>query len=180
MKKIGIFLALLMVAGLFAFAQSASVSYAAGMNTGSWTAFVKDGDEGGESGRKRQAEMIRIRASDSIEGTVKYRVSAGGKWSDWKYGNEIAGESGKPIEAIQVELTGELDDKYDVQYTVFQDNKWTNWISNGDTAGTPGSKRYVEAYQVILTENKAGKRPRGGKRAPPPPPPAPPGQKRGR
>jgi hypothetical protein len=71
-----------------------------------------------------------------------------------------------------VELTGELDDRYDVQYMVFQNNAWTTWVANGADAGTLGQRRFVEAIQITLTENKAGRRQGGGRRAPPPPPPS--------
>jgi len=182
MKKIAIIAAALLFTAAFVHAQAPSVTYTVFMSgpTG-WTAPVKDGAEGGESGRRRQTQAIRIRATaDNIPGTIKYQVNANGRWSDWKYHNEIAGEtgSGAAIEAIRIELTGELDDKYDVQYTVFQNNAWTSWIANGADAGTIGQRRYVEAIQVILTENKAGRRPQGGRRAAPPPPPAPPGGRR--
>jgi len=181
MKKIAIIAAALLFTAAFVHAQAPSVTYTVFMSgpTG-WTALVKDGAEGGESGRRRQTQAIRIRATaDAVPGTIKYQVNANGRWSDWKYHNEIAGEvGGAPIQAIRIELTGELDDKYDVQYTVFQNGNWTSWIANGADAGVVGQNRYVEAIQVVLTENKSGgKRPQGGRRAAPPPP-APPGGRR--
>jgi len=181
MKKVAIIAAALLFVAAFVHAQQATVSYAVAMSAGGWSAFVQNGAEGGTSGRRQQAQAIRVRLASELPGTIKFRVHSGGKWSDWKYHNEIAGDVGaSSVEAIQVELTGELDDRFDVQYTVFQNNAWTGWISNGDTAGVTGQRRYVEAIQIVLTENKAGRRPQGGKRAAPPPPPAPPGQGGGR
>jgi len=180
MKKIAGLLVMLLVAAAFVHAQAPSITYAVAMTSSGWGAFTDD--VGGETGKRRQAEAIRMRVNSELPGTIRYRVNAGGSWSEWKYHNDIAGVIGqsKPIESIQIELTGELDDRFDIQYTVFQNNAWTGWIANGDSAGVVGQKRYVEGIQVILTENKAGRRPAGGKRAPPPPPPAPPGQGRRR
>jgi len=178
MKKVAIVAVALFFVAAFVNAQ-ASVSYSVAMSGTGWSGFVSEGDTGGTSGARRQAQAIRVRLNSELPGTIKYQVNINGRWSDWKYHNEIAGEVGSQgIQSIRVELTGELDDKYDVQYTVFQGGNWTPWMANGADGGAVGQNRFVEAIQIILTENRAGRR-QGTKGRTPPPPPAPPGQGRG-
>jgi len=176
MKRFTVFFALLLLATFALSAQTATVQANVAMTSTGWSGFVADGPAG-TTGARRQAEAIRLRVNTEIPGTIRYRVYAGGAWSEWKYHNDIAGVVGqnKPITSVQIELTGELDDRFDVQYTVFQGGNWTPWIANGADGGDTRSRTFVEAIQVTLTENRAGRRPAGGRRAPPPPPPAPPG-----
>jgi len=180
MKKVAIIAAVLLFTAAFVHAQN-TVQYMVALNGGQgWTAWASDGEQGGGVSR-RQTEALRIRVTSDLPGTVKYRVNVSGKWSDWMHNNEIAGVPGtNRIEGIQIELTGELDDKFDIQYSVLQGGTWSTWVANGDTAGAPGSNRFVEGVSIVLSENRAGRRPQGGKRAAPPPPPSPPGQRGGR
>ena len=162
-------LSIVMVLSVFAYvpvqnveAAGVSVQYKSHVQTFGWeSAWKRDGEASGTSGKAKRLEGIRITVSGDNLG-VRYTTHCQTYgWLPWVSNGEMSGTQGeaKRLEAIKIELTGANAQNYDIYYRVHcQSLGWLDWAKNGQMAGTTNGGKRMEAIQIQLVK-KGGKAP---------------------
>ena len=156
-------LSIVMVLSVFAYAPvqnveaaGVSVQYKSHVQRFGWeSAWKRDGEASGTSGKAKRLEGIRIRVQGGNLG-VRYTTHCQTYgWMPWVKNGEISGTEGeaKRLEAIKIELTGVDAQYYDVYYRVHaQTYGWLPWAKNGQAAGTAGYAKRLEAIQICIVK----------------------------
>ena len=154
-------LSIVMVLSVFAYvpvqnveAAGVSVQYKSHVQTFGWeSAWKRDGEASGTSGKAKRLEGIRITVSGDNLG-VRYTTHCQTYgWLPWVSNGEMSGTQGeaKRLEAIKIELTGANAQNYDIYYRVHaQSYGWLAWAKNGQAAGTAGLAKRLEAIQIVV------------------------------
>ena len=154
-------LSIVMVLSVFAYAPvqnveaaGVSVQYKSHVQTFGWeSAWKRDGEASGTSGKAKRLEGIRITVSGDNLG-VRYTTHCQTYgWLPWVSNGEMSGTQGeaKRLEAIKIELTGANAQNYDIYYRVHaQSYGWLAWAKNGQAAGTAGLAKRLEAIQIVV------------------------------
>lgn len=135
-------LSIVMVLSVFAYvpvqnveAAGVSVQYKSHVQTFGWeSAWKRDGEASGTSGKAKRLEGIRITVSGDNLG-VRYTTHCQTYgWLPWVSNGEMSGTQGeaKRLEAIKIELTGANAQNYDIYYRVH--------AQSSHMAGLPGQK----------------------------------------
>ena len=160
-------LSIVMVLSVFAYvpvqnveAAGVSVQYKSHVQTFGWeSAWKRDGEASGTSGKAKRLEGIRITVSGDNLG-VRYTTHCQTYgWLPWVSNGEMSGTQGeaKRLEAIKIELTGANAQNYDIYYRVHaQSYGWLAWAKNGQAAGTAGLAKRLEAIQIMLVKKDDG------------------------
>ena len=160
-------LSIVMVLSVFAYvpvqnveAAGVSVQYKSHVQTFGWeSAWKRDGEASGTSGKAKRLEGIRITVSGDNLG-VRYTTHCQTYgWLPWVSNGEMSGTQGeaKRLEAIKIELTGANAQNYDIYYRVHaQSYGWLAWAKNGQAAGTAGLAKRLEAIQIVLVKKDDG------------------------
>ena len=156
-------LSIVMVLSVFAYAPvqnveaaGVSVQYKSHVQTFGWeSAWKRDGEASGTSGKAKRLEGIRITVSGDNLG-VRYTTHCQTYgWLPWVSNGEMSGTQGeaKRLEAIKIELTGANAQNYDIYYRVHsQTYGWMKWAKNGEMSGTTGQHKRIEGIQVVLVK----------------------------
>ena len=141
-------------------AAGVSVQYKSHIQTFGWeSAWKRDGEASGTSGKAKRLEGIRITVSGDNLG-VRYTTHCQTYgWLPWVSNGEMSGTQGeaKRLEAIKIELTGANAQNYDIYYRVHaQSYGWLAWAKNGQAAGTAGLAKRLEAIQIVLVKKDDG------------------------
>ena len=120
-----------------------------------WQGWQKEGSTGGQPGKGRRVEALRIQLSSAAAGSsIQYRTHVQNiGWQGWKTGGQIAGTTGqrKRVEAVQIRLSGPLAQHYDILYRSYvQGFGWLGWAANGNVSGTTGRSARIEGLQIKL------------------------------
>ena len=146
----------------YAFLGPGTIEYRAKQKGTDWSAWKKNGESAGATGKALLVESIALRIPadvNQVPGGVTYRAHVQNEgWTGWLKDGAAAGTagSGRRVEAFQIKLTGEMAKLYDVYYRAHvQDLGWMGWTKNGASAGTSGMGVRIESYQIKIVAKGA-------------------------